>query len=53
MTHFIPCKKTNDATSIVVLFFKEIVRLHGLLRSITFNRTMSSLDIFGGHYGRN
>jgi hypothetical protein len=35
MSHFITCKKISDATNVIVLFFKEIVRFHGLPRSIT------------------
>jgi hypothetical protein len=46
MVDFIPCKKTNDTAKVVVLFFREIVILHRLPRSITFDRDTMFIEHF-------
>ena len=46
MTHFITCHKTDDATNMADLFFKEIIRLHGFSRTIVSDRDTKFLSYF-------
>ena len=48
MTHFVPCKSSNDDPHIANLFFKEVVRIHGLPTSIILDRDVK----FQGHFWR-
>jgi hypothetical protein len=47
MTQFLACKITSHATHVANLFVRNIVRLYGVLKSITSERDIKLLSQLG------
>ena len=49
MAHFITCKKTKNTASVVYFFFRKVVCLHSIQKTITSDRDVMFVSSFWHH----
>ena len=46
IAHFIPIHKINDASQVIDMFFREVMRFHGMPRTIVSDKDVKFLSSF-------
>nr|GEV49502.1 RNA-directed DNA polymerase [Tanacetum cinerariifolium] len=46
MDHFVPCSKTFDASQVARLYLEEILKLHGVPKTLTFDQDVKFMSCF-------
>ena len=46
MAYFLPCSRTSDASRVAKIFFNDVVKLHGLSKTIVSDRDVKFTSYF-------